>query len=91
MTLALIVALSQLADGLAYLLAHGRGTELNPAASTLIDAFGPPAMLAFKTGAALVLGLGSLALLRRHRGRQMVAWLAVIGFFGCLTELHALI
>jgi hypothetical protein len=91
MTLALVVALSQLADGLAYQLANGHGTELNPGAATLITAFGPTTILVFKIVGAVVLGLGSYALLRHGRAREMVAWLAVVGFIGCITELRVLI
>jgi hypothetical protein len=90
MTLALVVALSQLADGLAFQLAHGHGTELNPGAATVFDAFGPTTVLAFKIIAAVVLGVGSYALLSHQRGRSAIAWLAVFGFVGCLTELIAI-
>lgn len=90
MTLAFVVALSQLADGLAFQLAHGHGTELNPGAATVFDAFGPTTVLAFKIVAAIVLGIGSYALLRHQRARAAVAWLAVFGFVGCLTELIAI-
>ena len=90
MTLALVVALSQLADGLAFQLAHGHGTELNPGAATIVDAFGPTTVLAFKIVAAVVLGIGSYALLRHQRARAAVEWLAVFGFVGCLTELIAI-
>ncbi|HEV8404248.1 MAG TPA: hypothetical protein VGQ31_14560 [Candidatus Limnocylindrales bacterium] len=91
MTLALVVALSQLADGLAFQLALGHGRELNPGAVTVFDAFGPTTVLAFKIVAAVVLGIGSYALLRRQRARAAVEWLAVIGFVGCLTELIAVV
>jgi hypothetical protein len=90
MTLAIVVALSQLADGLAYQLVHGRGTELNPGAATVIAAYGPGTVLMVKVIAALVVGIGAYAMLRRDKGRRMVAWLAVIGFIGCLSELLAL-
>ncbi len=90
MTLAILVALSQLADGFAYLLAHGHGTEVNPGAATVIDAFGPATIVLVKVAAAVILGIGSFALVRHNRGRRMVAWLAVVGFVGCLTELQAL-
>ena len=49
------------------------------------------AMLAFKLLAAVVLGVGSYALLRRGRGFQLISWLAVIGFIGCLSELRVLV
>ena len=91
MTLAVLVALSQLADGLAFQLAHGHGTELNPGAATVFDAFGPTTVLVFKIVAAIVLGVGSYALLRHQRARSMIAWLAVVGFIGCLTELIAIV
>ena len=90
MTLAILVALSQLADGLAYQLARGHGTELNPGAAMVITSFGPTSILVVKVAAALILGLGSFALLRRDKARGLVTWLAVIGFIGCLTELYAL-
>lgn len=88
MTLPLLVALGQLADGLAYQLAHGNGTELNPAAALLIGAFGPFAILAVKIAGGAVLGVGALAL-RRHR--RFVSWLAILGFIGALTELGAVL
>jgi hypothetical protein len=91
MILAVLVGLSQLADGLAYQLAQGHGRELNPGAATVITTVGPMAMLAIKTGAALILGLGSYALLQHGRGRRVIPWLAVVGFFGAFTELRALI
>ena len=90
-TLAVVVALSQVADGLGYQLAHGHGIEANPGAATFISAYGPMAMLAFKLVAAVILGLGSYALLRRGRGFQMMSWLAVVGFIGCLSELRVLV
>jgi hypothetical protein len=89
MTLAILLALSQIADGLAYQLARDHGTELNPGAATVIDSFGPVVILAVKVAAALVLGVGAYAMLRRDKGRNAVAWLAVIGFIGCFTELLA--
>jgi hypothetical protein len=91
MTLALVVALSQLADGLAYQLAHGHGTELNPGAATVIATFGPMTILAIKVAAAVIVGMGASALLRHDRARQFVVWLAVAGFVGCLSELAALV
>jgi hypothetical protein len=91
MNLALVVALSQLADGLAFQLAQGHGRELNPGAATIFDAFGPTTVLVFKIVAAVVLGIGSYALLRHQRARAAVAWLAVFGFVGCLTELIAVV
>jgi hypothetical protein len=90
MILAVLVGLSQLADGLAYQLAQGHGTELNPGAATMITAFGPETMLVVKVVAAVILAIGSMALLRRNRARSAIAWLAVIGFVGCLTELLAI-
>ena len=83
MTLAILVALSQLADG--------HGTELNPGAATIFDAFGPTTVLIFKVVAAIVLGIGSYALLRHQRARTAIAWLAVVGFVGCLSELIAIV
>jgi hypothetical protein len=90
MTLALLAALSQLADGLAYQLADGHGVELNPGAAMVIGTFGPETILLVKIVTAIVVGIGSYALLRRNRGRRFVAWLAVIGFVGAFTELLAL-
>ncbi len=90
-TLAVVVALSQVADGLAYQLAHGHGIEANPGAATFITAYGPMAMLAFKLVAAVILGVGSYALLRRGRGFQLMSLLALVGFIGCLSELRVLV
>jgi hypothetical protein len=90
MTLAILVALSQVADGLAYLLAQGHGTELNPGAATVISTFGPSTIVLVKVAGAAILGIGSFALIRHNRGRGMIAWLAVVGFVGCLSELLAL-
>ena len=90
MTLAILVALSQLADGLAYLLAHGHGTELNPGAATVIATFGPSTIVLVKIAAAVILGIGSFALVRHNRGRGAIAWLAVVGFVGCPSELLSL-
>jgi hypothetical protein len=91
MILALLVGLSQLADGLAYQLAQGHGRELNPGAASVITTLGPAAMLAIKAAAALILGIGSYALLRQDRARRVIPWLAVVGFFGAFTELRALV
>lgn len=88
-TLALLAALSQLADGLAFQLANGHGVELNPGAALMIGEFGPAAILLVKVVTAIVLGVGSYALLRRDRGRRVVVWLAVIGFVGAFSELLA--
>jgi hypothetical protein len=88
-TLAILLALSQIADGLAYQLAQGHGTELNPGAATVIASYGPVVILAIKVAAAAVLGIGAYAMLRRDKGRNAVAWLTVIGFVGCFTELLA--
>ncbi len=90
MTLALLAALSQLADGLAYQLANGHGVELNPGAALMIGGFGPTTILLVKVVTAIVVGIGSYALLRRNRGRRVVAWLAVIGFIGAFSELLAI-
>jgi hypothetical protein len=90
MTLAILVALSQLADGLAYQLAHGHGTELNPGAAAFITAYGPTSILVVKVVTSLLLGFGAYALLRRGKGRRVIAWLAVVGFVGALTELLAI-
>jgi hypothetical protein len=84
-----VAALSQLADGLAYQLAVGHGVELNPGAALMSGAFGPTTVLLVKVATAIALGVGSYALLRRQRGRRVVAWLAVIGYVGALTELLA--
>ncbi len=90
-TLALLAALSQVADGLAYQLAHGHGVELNPGAAVMIASFGPATILVVKIATAIVVGIGSYALLRRDRGRRLVPWLAVVGFVGAFTELLALV
>jgi hypothetical protein len=90
MTLAILVALSQIADGLAYQLAQGHGTELNPGAATVIASYGPLVILGVKMAAAVVLGVGAYAMLRRDKGRSALTWLAVIGFVGCFTELLAI-
>lgn len=89
MTLAILIALSQLTDGLAYQLAHGHGRELNPGAALFISTFGPTSILGVKIVTALLLGFGSYALLRRDKGKRIVAWLAIVGFVGALTELIA--
>ncbi len=89
MTLALLAALSQLADGLAFQLANGHGMELNPGAATMNGAFGPMTILVMKVATAIILGIGSYALLRRGRGRRLVLWLAVVGYVGAITELLA--
>ena len=90
MTLALLAALSQLADGLAYQLANGHGVELNPGAALMIGGFGPTTILFVKVVTAVVVGIGLYALLRRNRGRRVIAWLAVIGFIGAFSELLAI-
>jgi hypothetical protein len=89
MTLALLAALSQLADGLAFQLANGHGVELNPGAALMNGAFGPSTILAMKVATAIVVGIGSYALLRRNHGRRLVLWLAVVGFVGAFSELLA--
>ena len=91
MTLALLVAASQLADGLAYQLAHGHGIELNPGAALLIGTYGPSTILLLKVITAIVVGVGAYALSRRRRGQRFVAWLAVVGFIGTFTELLAIV
>jgi hypothetical protein len=78
----------QLADGLAYQLAHGNGAELNPAMDLLIAVFGPFAILGIKVVGAIVLGYGAMALGRR---RPLVTWMAVAGFVGAGTELLAVV
>jgi len=88
LTLPLLVIAGQLADGLAYQLAHGHGIELNPGMALLIAVFGPHAILCVKAAAGLVLGLGSVALDRHER---LVTWLAVAGFVGAVSELLALV
>ena len=88
LTLPLLVIAGQVADGLAYQLAHGHGVELNPGMALLIAIFGPHAILAIKAAAGVVLGLGATAL---DRHRSLVTWLAVAGFVGAATELLALI
>lgn len=89
MTLALLAALSQLADGLAFQLANGHGVELNPAASMMNGAFGPTTILLIKLATAVVVGVGSYVLLRRNHGRRVVLWLAVVGYIGAFSELLA--
>jgi len=86
LTLPLLVVAGQLADGLAYQLAHGRGTELNPGMALLILVFGPHAILAVKAAAGIVLGVGAAAL---HSHPSLVTWMAVAGFVGAATELLA--
>jgi hypothetical protein len=83
-TLPLLVLVGQLADGLAYQLVVGRGVELNPGMGGL----DPTVVLALKVTGGLVLAIGSIALVRRHR--RLVAWLAVAGFVGAWTEVAAL-
>lgn len=80
-TLPILVFLGQVADGLAYRVAYGRGVELNPLAAAIDD---PTALLLLKTGAGLILGLGSWVLVRRGR-RTTVTCLALIGFVGALS------
>jgi hypothetical protein len=88
LTLPLLVVAGQLADGLAYQLAHGNGTELNPAMALLIAGFGPLTTLGVKVAAGLVLAFGAMAL---DRHRRLVTWIAVAGFVGAGSELLALI
>lgn len=88
LTLPLLVIAGQMADGLAYQLAHGNGTELNPAMSLLIGLFGPLAIIGVKLVGAIALGYGALAL---YRHRRLVTWLAVVGFIGAGSELLAVI
>jgi hypothetical protein len=88
LTLPLLVIAGQLADGLAYQLAHGNGAELNPAMDLLITVFGPFAILGVKVVGAIVLGYGAMALGRR---RHLVTWMAVAGFVGAGTELMAVV
>jgi hypothetical protein len=88
LSLPLLVIAGQLADGLAYQLAHGHGTELNPAMALLIGGFGPLAVLGVKVAFGLILGLGAMAL---DRHRTLATWLAVAGFVGACSELLALV
>ncbi len=88
MTLSLLVVAGQVADGLAYQLANGHGVELNPGMALLIGVAGPHAILALKTVFGLVLGIGAKAL---DRHPHVVAWLAVAGFVGAMTELLAVV
>ena len=88
LTLPLLVMAGQLADGLAYQLAHGNGAELNPAMDVIIGAFGPHAILGVKLVGAVVLGFGAMALDRR---RRLVTWMAVAGFVGAGSELLAVV
>jgi hypothetical protein len=88
MTLPLLVAAGQVADGLAFQLAHGNGTELNPAMGLFIGLFGPLAVLGIKLMGAIVLGYGSIAL---GRHRRLVTWFAVAGFVGAGSELVAVV
>lgn len=89
MTLAVLVVLSQIADGLAYVLASAvrieyrltevvairMGTELNP----IMAAIGAPLpVLLIKIGLGFALGLGSIALLRREAAAAP-AWTHVSG------------
>jgi hypothetical protein len=89
LTLPLLVFAGQLADGLAYQLAHGRGTELNLAMARLVVDFGPQAILVVKLAAGLALALGAMPLMARHR--SLVTWFAVAGFLGAGSELLALL
>jgi hypothetical protein len=84
----LLVIAGQMADGLAYQLAHGNGTELNPAMNLFISAFGPVAILGIKLVGAIVLGFGAMAL---ERHRRLVTWLALAGFVGAGSELLAVV
>jgi hypothetical protein len=88
MTLPLLVIAGQMADGLAYQLAHGNGTELNPVMGSFIGSFGPFAILGMKLVGAIVLGYGAIAL---DRHRRLVTWLAVAGFVGAGSELLAIV
>jgi hypothetical protein len=88
LTLPALVFLGQAADGLAYQLAHGHGTELNVGMAVLIAAFGPPAVLGVKLAAGLYLAVCA-HVLQRHR--TVVVWLAVAGFLGAGSELLALV
>jgi hypothetical protein len=88
MTLPLLVAAGQVADGLAFQLAHGSGTELNPAMGLFIGLFGPLAVLGVKIVGAIVLGYGAIAL---DRHRRLVTWFAVAGFVGAGSELLAVV
>ena len=88
LTLPLLVIAGQMADGLAYQLAHGNGTELDPAMALFIGVIGPFAILGIKLVGAIVLGYGSMAL---DRHRRLVTWLAVAGFVGAGSELLAVI
>ena len=78
-TVAVVAALGQIADGLAYGLAVN-GRELNPVAALL-----GPHLLTVKVAAALVLAIGAYAL----RGRAVVAWLAAVGWIGAASEVAA--
>ncbi len=89
LTLPSLVFLGQVADGLAYQLADGHGTELNPGMALIIAAFGPPAILGVKLAIGFALGVVALALLDRHR--VLVTWVAVAGFVGAGSELLAII
>lgn len=82
MTLVMLVVLGQLADGLAYQLVVGKGTELGP-----LGVLDPLTVLAVKVASAIVLGVGAFAL--RHRSR-LLAWVATVGFIGAWTEVAAL-
>jgi hypothetical protein len=88
LTLPLLVIAGQMADGLAYQLAHGSGTELNPAMAMFVSVFGPFALVGIKLVGAIALGFGAMALDRHQR---LVTWLAVAGFVGAASELLALI
>jgi hypothetical protein len=76
----LLVLLGQVADGLAYRLAIGHGTELGP-----LGALDPGLVLVVKMLAGAVLAIGVYALRRPTLG----LWLATAGFFGALTEVLA--
>lgn len=87
-TLPLLVIAGQMADALAYQLAHGNGIELNPAMALLIAVFGPFAVLGIKVVGAVALGYGAMAL---DRHRRLLTWLAVAGFIGAGSELLAIV
>lgn len=88
MTLAWLVGLSQIADGLSWPLAFGHGSELNPLALSLFGAGGLGMLWALKALAALALALGVLAYPRRGR---LFLWLGIIGYVGCLSNLVAIL
>jgi hypothetical protein len=72
-----LLVLSQIADGLSYMLAR-KGHELNPVMAHLGGG-----VLLLKFGAALIVGI----LARRLRGHpRALLWMGVVGWVGALSN-----